>query len=81
MNKIRQHRGSLSDSMETVRKVEDRAELVRVVQDSLRPFGVDVAADQISVTPYAKDERIGWDTHLIQVEGYGVWGMADGPIA
>lgn len=83
MTQIREHRGGLAESMATVRTVADRAELLKVVRESFAVFsvsGIHVEPDMLIVEPYAKDERIGWDTYLISVKGYGVWGMSDGPI-
>jgi hypothetical protein len=80
MTQVREHRGSLDESLATVRSVADRAELVALIHYTLEPFGQDVKADDIFVTPYGRDERIGWDTHLITIRDYGVWGMADGPL-
>jgi hypothetical protein len=77
---IRQHRGGLSESMETVQAVRDREHLVAVIRASLSPFGVPVDAEQITVEPYGFDTRIDWDTYLICIESYGVWGMANGPL-
>lgn len=78
--KVREHRGSLADSMRTVREVAGREELFKLIRETLAPFGELVEPEQIKIEPYGRDERIGWDTYLISVQGYGVWGMADGPI-
>lgn len=78
--KVREHRGHLGDSMATVREVKNRDELLGIIQEQLRPFGVDVKPAQLHVEPYMYDDRIGWNTHIITIDGYGVWGMADGPI-
>lgn len=78
--KVREHRGLLSESMKTVREVKDRDELLGIIQAQLRPFGVDVKPAQLHVDPYVYDDRIRWDTHIITIDGYGVWGMADGPL-
>lgn len=78
--RIREHRGSLADSMKTMRTVHGSEELVAVINASLAPFGVTVAPAAIVVMPYGRDIHTGWDTHLITIVGYGVWGMADGPI-
>ena len=80
MTLVREHRGSLADSMETVRPVRDRDELVAVIRESLAPFGCVVDEAQIDVEPYCVDSRIGWDTYLISIKNYGVWGMANGPL-
>lgn len=81
MTKVREHRGHLDDSMATVREVQDRGELLAIIQGQLQAFHVDVKDEQLHVEPYGGiDERIGWDTYLITIDGYGVWGMADGPL-
>jgi hypothetical protein len=82
MTRIREHRGSLAESMETVRVVNgSKEELFAVIQKSLEPFGREITPDMLTVTPYHYDHRIEWDTYLITIDGYGVWGMADGPFA
>ena len=78
---VREHRGTLADSMGTVQVVRDREHLVEVIRKSLAPFGRPIEPEAITVEPYAFDKRIGWDTYIICIEGYGVWGMANGPIA
>lgn len=78
MTKVRQHRGNLSDSMETVCEVQDFDQLLAVVRESLEPFGQIVSAETVHVEPYTWDARIGWETHLVTIDGYGVWGMTDG---
>lgn len=78
--KVREHRGLLSESMATVREVKDRDELLAIIREHLRPFGVEVEPAQLCIEPYTYDGRIGWDTYLISIDGYGVWGMADGPL-
>ena len=78
--KIREHRGMLSESMRTVQEVRDRTHLVEVLQASLQPFGFHVDPAAVHVEPYVFDARIGWDTHIITIDHYGVWGMADGPV-
>ena len=77
---VRRHRGGLAESMATVQVVRDRAHLVEVIRESLAPFGKNIEPDQISIEPYHFDARIGWNTYLICIEGYGVWGMSNGPI-
>jgi len=77
---VREHRGGLAESMATVQPVRDREHLVEIIRESLGPFAFRVEPEHVTVTPYVRDSRIGWDTHLICIEGYGVWGMANGPI-
>jgi hypothetical protein len=66
--------------MATVREVKDRAELVRIIEAELQPFGFEVKREQVLIERYLYDDRIKWDTYLISIAGYGVWGMADGPL-
>jgi hypothetical protein len=80
MRLVREHRGGLDESMKTVQPVRDREHLVAVIRESLAPFARIVKPDQITVKPYSFDSRIGWDTYIIEIKGYGVWGMANGPI-
>lgn len=62
---FRFHRGTLFDSMGTAVKVDDVDDLTRVILQKdgefLKPGG------KLSIKKYArgKDERIGWDTHIV----------------
>lgn len=78
--RIREHRAGLAESLLTVQEIRDRTHLVETLQTSLAPSGFRVDATAVHVEPYTFDPRIGWNTHLITIDGYGVWGMADGPI-
>lgn len=78
MTQARRHRGGLAESMATVQPVASRAELVALVQRDLGEWGVAVDPAAVHVEPYVYDDRIGWDTHLVTIDGYGVWGMTDG---
>jgi len=66
--KFRHHRGSLSDSMDTVVQVASLQELADILK---------VEVDTISIKPYGYDKRIDWDTHLVCVNGDAV-GFTDG---
>ncbi len=81
--KIREHRAYLSESMKTVLEIDPTAEaIVRVASDALKPFNFKVTLDMIKTEKYGNgiDERIGWDTHIVIIKGYGVFGFIDGPI-
>ncbi len=78
--RVREHRGQLGDSLATTWRVKDKAELVTLIREQLSPFHVGLNPEQVQITPYGFDARCGWDTYLITVYGYGVWGMADGPV-
>lgn len=84
--KFREHRGGLAESMATVIEVPDRAALVAHVKKMLAPFyfGGDIEAG-LNVEPYGcsglplLDLRIGWQTYIVTLKGYGVLGFTDGP--
>lgn len=79
VTQAREHRGSLHDSMATAKPCATRAELLARVRESLEPYAREVPDEALHVEPYRFDERIGWDTYLVTIDGYGVWGMTDGP--
>lgn len=77
---FREQKGSLEDSMKTVTPVSDRAALLSHIRNLLKPFGVKFADEDLKVgyELYSHDERIGWDTYLVTLDGYGVVGYANG---
>ena len=75
--KIREHRGLLDDAMDTCREIEPTMEaVVNEVLPSL-PVFLHIKPEDIHVTPYGYDKRIEWDTHIVFVDGYGVYGFTD----
>lgn len=84
MTKYREHRGSLVESMETVREVADRNALVEMITKDLHPWrrAMDLSdiASTLKVEPYGYESRIGWNTHIVTLPNYGVLGMTDGPL-
>ncbi|MEN5103800.1 hypothetical protein [Brucella anthropi] len=74
--KFRFHRGSLADSMKTVKEVQNRDDLIALITDEvdLKP------TDHIHIKPYGYDKRIGWDTYMVKVDGFGPVGFLDGPM-
>jgi hypothetical protein len=48
--------------------------------EAVQPITQVLRKEQLLVTPYDQDDRNGWDTYLVSIEGYGVWGYTDGPI-
>lgn len=80
--KFREHRASLTESIETVVEIEPTLVAVtEAIVKSLRHFpAARVSQDRVRVEPYAFDARIGWNTHIVTLDGYGVLGFTDGPI-
>lgn len=68
----------LGESMERVSEVADAAALKRLLIERYI-FPQDLSDDRITIEPYARDDRIGWDTHLICVDGNAVL-FSDGPM-
>ena len=73
--KFREHRGDLKSSMETTIEIEGTKEsLYNAIHD-----GYDFTMDMLHVSPYGGiDVRTGWDTHIVAVDGHGVFGFTDG---
>lgn len=79
MMQFRWHRGSLDDSMATVRCVRDLPHLLDVIETEFQ--GVpQVTGENIRIEHYGFDKRIGWDSHVVYLPGYGVIGFTDGPL-
>jgi len=79
--KIREHRRILKDSMDTVLEIDNSLDsIVDVINKSLSPYNIIVTPDMVNIEKYCYDYRIDWDTHLITIKGYGVFGMTDGNI-
>lgn len=72
MTQFRWHRGELADSMATVVEFNGLYELIEILNTVFDP-------GKVVVKPYGFDERIGWDTHLVTLNGNAV-GMTDGPL-
>lgn len=79
--KFRPQRGSLADAMAEAREFSSRDELVKFTRDSLLGWCFDITDEMVHVKKYGEgiDERIGWDTHVVTVVGWGVFGFTDGP--
>lgn len=73
----RQHRCWLDDSLETTRPVKSVADIA-AIEECVAKSGIDLSS--ITIEPYGFDARIGWDTHLVSVPGYGVLGFTNGPL-
>ena len=82
--KIREHRGSLLEAMETVSEIEPtKMALVEFIRKAFSHWpGYQLAnlEGRVKVEKYRYDERIKWDTHIVTIEGYGVFGFTDGPL-
>lgn len=79
--KIRQHRGGLAESMETLAEIEPTVAAVRQYLKERRAGGF-VTSLPIKVVPYGKgpDTRIGWDQTYIVLVNDLPYGFTDGPL-
>lgn len=80
--KFREHKGSLSDSMETITEINSKQELVKVITERLGVYshGLNISMDTIQINPYGFDTRIGWDTYIVTLSNYGVVGFTNGKL-
>jgi hypothetical protein len=87
--KLRQHRGGFQESMETTIEIEPtKAALLQAITNSdMRGLPLDLTEDQVTVEPYtfgpyqsSHDPRNGWNTHIVTLQGWGVFGFTDGPL-
>jgi hypothetical protein len=76
--KIREHRLLLDDAMATCKEIEPTMKAVINEVLSSLPVFLHIKPEDIHVEPYGYDKRIGWDTHVVVVDGYGVYGFTDG---
>jgi hypothetical protein len=78
-SKFREHRGGLDESLATTVRLYTYPALLKHVRGLLAPWGVRV--DKLKIESYyGYDDRIGWDTYIVILEGYGVVGFTDGPV-
>jgi hypothetical protein len=81
--KFREHRGGFEDSMSTTVEVSDRAALMAHFRKLAEPWPTfpPITDDTVHIESYyGIDERNGWDTHIVTLDGYGVLGFTDGPV-
>jgi hypothetical protein len=68
--------------METVQTIEPT--LDAVVEEVRRVLGkwwaLRIDKTTVRVIPYCYDERIDWNTYMVMLDKYGVFGFTDGPV-
>lgn len=77
MVKFREQRGGLEESMATVVELENRAQLVDYVAAIFKGQWID--PEKLDVIPQGIDDRIGWDTFIITLDGQAI-GFTNGPL-
>jgi hypothetical protein len=82
--RLREHRGSLDDSMATMVTIASTIEaLTAQINTVLAPYVFVAQPEQVQVKEFSshRDERIGWEkTFVVTVDGYGVFGFCDEPV-
>ncbi|MNL05740.1 hypothetical protein D3C87_1263520 [compost metagenome] len=80
--KVRPHRRLLDEAMAEVKEIEPTIEAVKKWADA--SFGEMQPPDLsgLVVEKYGTgiDTRIGWDTYIVVLPGWGVLGFTDGPL-
>lgn len=86
MIRFRPHRGSLHAAMAEAVTLSDRQALIAHLQAThadLQEFvgAPDIRDETVHVTKYGHgiDTRIGWNTHIVEIDGWGPAGFTDGP--
>jgi len=77
MFKYRDHRGGLAESMATAQEFSNKENLLHYLAISLGDYAKNVDINKTTIKPYGFDKRIGWDSHIVHLEGYGVFGFTD----
>lgn len=75
--RVRQHRGSLADSLLTVKQVPATKEALADHINNTLDFPVKFGPGSIRVLDQGYDDRIGWNNYLIIINGMGPYGYCD----
>lgn len=78
---FREHRRGLKESMETVREIPaTKTALKETINEILSLYGYEITEEKILIDHLTFDERIGWDTYLIYVTDYGIFGFTNSDV-
>lgn len=72
---FREHRSSLSESMETVKEIESLDDIYN--STDFKKYEI---VNDLRIDPYCYDSRINWDTYIVTSPDYGIVGFTNGPI-
>jgi hypothetical protein len=66
--------------MATMVEVADHAALLDHIRTLAEPWPTfpPMTSETVHIKPYGRDERTGWDTYIVTLDGYGVLGFTDG---
>jgi len=77
---FRPHRSTLDKAMAEVKAFKSKADLVSFLNEDLAHYRMKVDESKLRIEPYGYDDRIGWDTYIISMDGFGVFGFTNGPL-
>lgn len=80
--RLRQHKGGYAESMATMVEVEPtRPALLQAILDSgMVGLPESLTEDHLGVTFASVDPRNHWNTHIVTIKDWGVYGYTDGPL-
>ena len=80
--KLRQHKGGHTESMATMVEIEPtRAALLQAIRASgMIGLPEPLTEDHLGVTFASIDTRNHWNTHIVTIKDWGVYGYTDGPM-
>lgn len=76
---FRPHRGTLEASVTLVKEVAALSDLVELAKKQHPFYKGEISEATISIESRGHDDRIGWDTQRVTLEGYGVIGYTSKP--
>lgn len=77
---FRWHRGGLDESMKTAVPCHSMIGLLQILNLAHRMTFINVTAARVKVQDYIYDERVGWHTYTVTVDGQAV-GFTNGPLS
>ncbi len=68
----------MADSMKTVKEIgPTKADLIAYLKEALKEWDVIITPLTVTVEYYAYDDRIGWETYIVKIKNWGVFGFID----
>ena len=78
MFKFRPHRELLEDAIKKLQIFETKNDLLTYLTIKY-PYLPDIDKHLV-IEEYGYDNRINWNTYIVYLPDYGVWGFTDGPV-
>lgn len=78
MIKYRSHRGELADSLKTALEFANKQALINYLQSEANRLNLGIDCSKITIERYVPDPRNEQETHIVYLDGFGVFGFIDG---